>query len=125
MVFYQLTEEMKQEALSELAKDMTQVEEQAYQKFMDEGDKVWDKFYKFHKCNFFKDRTYLEREMPEITHFKRLHQLNGTVSNYYELGCGVGNTLFPLLRQFDCFNYYGCDISAKAIDLINEEMEKH
>lgn len=37
----------------------------------------------------------------------------------------MGNTLFPLLRQFECFNYYGCDISAKAIDLINEEMEKH
>ena len=42
-----------------------------------------------------------------------------------ELGCAVGNTLFPLLREFPCFDYYGCDISAKAINLIEEEMEKH
>jgi len=37
----------------------------------------------------------------------------------------VGNTLFPLLRQFVCFNYYGCDISKKAVNLIEEEMIKH
>lgn len=125
VVFYQLTEEMKQEAVSELAKDNTFVTEEDYQRLTAGGDKVWDKFYQFHKCNFFKDRTYLEREMPEITYFKQLHQLTGKVSNYYELGCGVGNTLFPLLRQFECFNYYGCDISKKAITLIEEEMEKH
>jgi methylase of polypeptide subunit release factors len=47
------------------------------------------------------------------------------MNNYYEMGCGVGNTLFPLLRNFPCFNYYGCDISKKAIELIEEEMEKH
>lgn len=89
---------------------------------LNSGQQVWDKFYKFHKCNFFKDRTYLEREMPEITFFKDFHKETGKTSNYYELGCGVGNTLFPLLRQFECFHYYGCDISKKAIHLIEEEM---
>lgn len=61
--------------------------------------------------------------MPEITFFKDYHAEHGLTSNYYELGCGVGNTLFPLLRQFNCFNYYGCDISAKAITLIEQEMK--
>lgn len=35
-----------------------------------------------------------------------------------ELGCGVGNTLFPLLREYNFFTFYGCDISAQAIQLI-------
>ena len=57
--------------------------------------------------------------------FKNLHANTKKVSEFVELGCGVGNTLFPLLRDYPCFNYYGFDISAKAISLIEEEMQKH
>lgn len=56
--------------------------------------------------------------MIEITYFRELYEKKGIISNFMELGCAVGNTLFPLLRDFPCFNYYGCDISAKAISLI-------
>jgi SAM-dependent methyltransferase len=63
--------------------------------------------------------------MIEITWFRELYEKKKIVSNFSELGCAVGNTLFPLLREFPCFNYFGCDISAKAISLIEEEMEKH
>jgi tRNAThr (cytosine32-N3)-methyltransferase len=56
--------------------------------------------------------------MPEITFFRHYHEQTSQRKVYYELGCGVGNTLFPLLRQFDFFNYLGCDISAHAITLI-------
>ena len=89
-----------------------------YHKAEANTQKVWDNFYKFHKCNFFRDRTYLEREMVEITWFRELYETKKIVSNFSELGCAVGNTLFPLLREFPCFNYFGCDISAKAISLI-------
>jgi hypothetical protein len=34
-----------------------------YEKAKNNTEKVWNKFYSFHKCNFFKDRTYLEREI--------------------------------------------------------------
>ena len=89
-----------------------------YEKAFNETQKVWDKFYKFHKCRFFKDRTYLERESKPITIFKEIHAEKGIVSEFVELGCGVGNTIFPLLREYPCFKYFGFDISAKAITLI-------
>ena len=88
------------------------------------GQIVWDKFYHHHRCNFFKDRTYLERELPEISDFKWLHEKEGIVSEYYELGCGVGNTLFPLIKEFKCFRFWGCDISVKAIDMIQAEIKE-
>ena len=55
---------MKQEAEEALSKDEVAVTEEEYEKYTNAGGKVWDKFYQYHKCNFFKDRTYLEREMP-------------------------------------------------------------
>jgi hypothetical protein len=44
--------------------------EQEYNKITSTAGKTWDKFYKNHKCNFFKDRTYFEREIPELTLLK-------------------------------------------------------
>ena len=52
---------MVQDAQSQLQKDETVITEEQYEQMTTCGDKVWDKFYKFHKCSFFKDRTYLER----------------------------------------------------------------
>lgn len=43
---------------------------------------------------------------------------------FVELGCGVGNTLFPILHQFPFFRLYGCDFATSAIKLINEELIK-
>ena len=41
------------------------------------------------------------------------------------MGCGVGNTLFPLLREYSFFDFLGCDISATAIELVRKEMQAH
>lgn len=43
---------------------------------------------------------------------------DGNMSTFCEMGCGVGNTLFPLLRDYEFMKLLGCDISENAIKLI-------
>ena len=45
-------------------------------------------------------------------------------SVFIELGCGVGNSLFPVLNQYPFFRLYGCDFAASAINLINQELKR-
>jgi hypothetical protein len=40
--------------------------EKQYLRITKNSPQTWDKFDKNHKCNFFKDRKYLEREIPEL-----------------------------------------------------------
>lgn len=43
----------------------------------------------------------------------------------FEVGCGVGNTIFPILqysKRKDIF-VYGCDFSSKAIEILKETKE--
>lgn len=72
---------------------------------------VWDHFYKQHRNNFFKDRHYLQTAFP-------VHM--GSPKCLVELGCGVGNTMLPLLEQG--WSVYGLDFSQKAIDTLKEDL---
>lgn len=91
-----------------------------YEKYEKEASKCWDKFYRWHKSHFFKDRHYLEREIPELVEFKDNHSHNPHVTYLIcEMGCGVGNALFPLKTSYPFFRkVYGFDFSKKAIDVI-------
>lgn len=51
-----------------------------------------DIFYKENKTNFFKDRHYLTAEFPELLICEKEKKI------FCELGCGVGNALFPLAQ---------------------------
>lgn len=44
--------------------------QERYVEAKEKAAKVWDVFYSNHKCNFFKDRNYLEREIKEIKYFR-------------------------------------------------------
>jgi tRNAThr (cytosine32-N3)-methyltransferase len=74
----------------------------------------WDVFYRHHARWFFKDRQWLASEFPELLEVDRPHVL--------ELGCGPGNTLFPLARLRNALGphlyTYGCDFSAEAVRLV-------
>jgi len=42
---------------------------------LDTQSKNWEKFYKFNKTNFFKDRHYILREFPELKEDNRVSKL--------------------------------------------------
>ncbi len=69
----------------------------------------WDAFYAASRRNFFKDRHWLGREFPLLLREGLL---------LCELGCGVGNSTFPLLAENPSLRVYCCDFSAAAVALL-------
>lgn len=92
------------------------------QKFEANADQFWDKFYDTHQNNFFKDRHWLFTEFPEL---KSDEGGVDTPMSIFEVGCGVGNTIFPILKYNNStnLNVFGCDFSPKAIDILKNYEE--
>jgi len=79
------------------------------QKYEKEAGTAWDKFYSSHQTKFFKDRHYLVKSFP--AEFGPLYaETDQCVSAdsdciiqgdfiVTEIGCGVGNTILPLLER--------------------------
>ncbi|CAH0751435.1 unnamed protein product [Diatraea saccharalis] len=107
------------------------------------ADKHWDSFYDIHQNRFFKDRHWLFTEFPELApdntsaplrvypnNDETVKSIKPEVGNQasnvkryiFEIGCGVGNTIFPILQYSRDPNLfiYGCDFSTKAIEIIRE-----
>jgi methyltransferase-like protein 6 len=82
------------------------------QKYVTQARTMWDKFYKRNATNFFKDRHWIQLEFTEIG------ALGDAPRTLFEVGCGVGNTFFPLLERCPHLEVYAVDFAPNAIEFI-------
>ncbi|XP_071860658.1 tRNA N(3)-cytidine methyltransferase METTL6 isoform X1 [Bombus fervidus] len=79
-----------------------------------DAKKYWDLFYKRNDTRFFKDRHWTTREFHELLGF-------GTKDDQkilLEVGCGVGNFIYPLIEDGLKFKMiFACDLSPRAVEL--------
>ncbi|XP_067643938.1 tRNA N(3)-methylcytidine methyltransferase Mettl2 isoform X2 [Eurosta solidaginis] len=111
-----------QEAVAKNSAEKMNAEDQ--EKFQSDADKFWDLFYGVHTNRFFKDRHWLFTEFSELAPPTDLTD-EQKPRYIFELGCGVGNTILPILKysQEPGLKVYGCDFSARAIDILRSSPE--
>ncbi|XP_022892751.1 uncharacterized protein LOC111407483 isoform X3 [Olea europaea var. sylvestris] len=81
------------------------------EKYERDANKYWDIFYKRHQDKFFKDRHYLDKEWGNY--------FSGAGRKVIlEVGCGAGNTIFPLLAAYSDIFIHACDFSPRAVNLV-------
>lgn len=88
-----------------------------------EAKKNWDLFYKRNRDHFFKDRHWTTREFVELITEKQIDSntmADQSINNkvLLEVGCGVGNFVFPLIKSGYNFFFLACDFSPIAVDLL-------
>lgn len=98
--------------------------------FEKNADEFWNKFYSIHDNKFFKDRNWLFTEFPELLVDNTSVDDNSTSNSnskftIFEVGCGVGNTIFPILRSNKNPNLfvYCCDFSSSAIEILKQNSD--
>ncbi|XP_053707853.1 tRNA N(3)-methylcytidine methyltransferase METTL2 [Synchiropus splendidus] len=116
------------------------------------ANEYWNDFYTIHENRFFKDRHWLFTEFPELAPQpgpcpepvacqRQQEDLSRGVSDLslsdtdfpgssasyriLEVGCGVGNTVFPILKTNNDpgLFVYCCDFSSTAVELVKTNTE--
>lgn len=85
--------------------------------------KNWDLFYKRNDTRFFRDRHWTTREFEELlSDATEVKSRERSTKRLLEVGCGVGNFVFPLIEDKHNVNYfiYACDFSPRAVEFVKE-----
>ncbi|RNA41621.1 methyltransferase 6 [Brachionus plicatilis] len=114
--------ELSVEERNKLESDNELVSEFKRRKFEQEAKKNWDLFYRRNKTNFFKDRYWTFREFDELNEDYSLIG-ESPIRKLLEIGCGVGNFMYPLLNHNKSIFVYACDFSTDAINLLKSNAE--
>jgi methyltransferase-like protein 6 len=77
--------------------------------------RYWDIFYKRNETKFFKDRHWTVREFEELSTDGDNSQVPKVM---LEVGCGVGNLIFPLIEEHPAMYFYACDLSPRAVEFV-------
>ena len=110
---------LSEEALKQLEKqESRKVSDFQALKLETEAARNWDLFYKRNATNFFKDRHWTKREFEELVGDEK----NGKKRVLLEVGCGVGNFVFPLLEEEEeeSLFIFCCDFSARGVQFVKE-----
>ncbi|KAI8577399.1 hypothetical protein K450DRAFT_252256 [Umbelopsis ramanniana AG] len=83
-------------------------------KYKKDASRNWDIFYKRNTTKFFKDRYWLDREFEELAHKGDSDEKKICL----EVGCGVGNFVFPTIAKNPNLFIYACDFSSRAIEMV-------
>ncbi|EIW71095.1 hypothetical protein TREMEDRAFT_42575 [Tremella mesenterica DSM 1558] len=77
----------------------------------------WNAFYSVHSAAFFKDRRWLRLEFPELI---ACTEPDAGPKIVLEVGCGAGNTVFPLMHHNENPNLivHATDYSKTAVDIV-------
>ncbi|XP_054169275.1 tRNA N(3)-methylcytidine methyltransferase METTL6-like [Oppia nitens] len=108
--------QLTDEEMAKLTNDLA-INEFRQNKLEKESKKNWDLFYKRNTNKFFKDRHWTQREFSELIGD---HMSEDRDVFMLEVGCGVGNTIWPLIEDKTRLNLYVCDFSPVAIDLLQK-----
>lgn len=84
-----------------------------------DAGRAWDKFYKAHEDRFFKNRNWTDREFDELRE-DTPNLVHGEEPVLLEVGCGVGNTVYPLLEKNAKLRVHCFDFSPRAIDIVQK-----
>ncbi|KAM7254574.1 hypothetical protein ACFE04_003954 [Oxalis oulophora] len=88
--------------------------------YQNKANKFWNKFYQSHQNKFFKDRHYLDKDWGD---YFCSDDCSPDGKKVLEVGCGAGNTIFPLLAANPELYIHACDFSPQAISLVKSRVD--
>eukprot|EP01147_Barroeca_monosierra_P004370 gene4370-6657_t len=126
------------------------VSEDDKERYNNNPGSFWESFYSTHENKFFKNRQWLFTEFPQLMDpcskwptyrcddepsdaewisqtkdTRRWRASTGSHVRVLEVGCGAGNTVFPLLTNNPDpkFFVYACDYAPTAVELVKSHSE--